>query len=135
MGYLPAISYLVESSEGYIASVRARYVQARRHSQGVEESGYVLLQYITLLRTVGFSRLSWRTHLGIWSIMSKILTVHIVNAVQFLAVLVAGVLMVPTVLQWTVGGGLAAVVSSALANGSIGALSSFEVAGKALVVA
>eukprot|EP00811_Abedinium_folium_P013587 NODE_2263_length_2254_cov_18.493653.p1 GENE.NODE_2263_length_2254_cov_18.493653~~NODE_2263_length_2254_cov_18.493653.p1 ORF type:complete len:646 (-),score=148.41 NODE_2263_length_2254_cov_18.493653:242-2179(-) len=130
--FLPAISYLVESNEGYIASLRARYVQARRHSQGVEESGYVLLQYITLLRATGFTRLSWRAHLGICSIMSKILTVHIVNTVQCMAVFVAGLLMAPTVIQWIVGGGL---TNAVLANGAMSSATSFEVAGKALMVA
>jgi len=52
--YLPAISYLVESSEGWWASNVARFQQARRHSQGVAEISYVLLQYFQLIAQVGF---------------------------------------------------------------------------------
>ncbi|CAE8636391.1 unnamed protein product, partial [Polarella glacialis] len=80
--YLPAQGYLVESSEGYFQSCWARFQQARRHSQGVAELGYVLLQYIKLLLSAGPFRLSLSAHYKICAIMWKMFTVHIVNSVQ-----------------------------------------------------
>ncbi|CAE8640085.1 unnamed protein product [Polarella glacialis] len=82
--YLPAQGYLVESSEGYFQSCWARFQQARRHSQGVAELGYVLLQYIKLLLSAGPFRLSLSAHYKICAIMWKMFTVHIVNSVQVL---------------------------------------------------
>eukprot|EP00441_Pelagodinium_beii_P000770 CAMPEP_0197688468 /NCGR_PEP_ID=MMETSP1338-20131121/105489_1 /TAXON_ID=43686 ORGANISM="Pelagodinium beii, Strain RCC1491" /NCGR_SAMPLE_ID=MMETSP1338 /ASSEMBLY_ACC=CAM_ASM_000754 /LENGTH=479 /DNA_ID=CAMNT_0043270683 /DNA_START=27 /DNA_END=1463 /DNA_ORIENTATION=- len=43
--FLPCLGYLVESSEGYMASLHARFKQARRHMQGIVELGYVVLQW------------------------------------------------------------------------------------------
>merc|ERR1719231_1352996 len=65
--YLPAISYLVESSDGWLASVHARFQQARRHSQGIAELSYVLLQYVHLVREAGW-RLPVQTHAKILGI-------------------------------------------------------------------
>lgn len=88
--YLPAEGYLVESSAGYTASCWARFQQARRHSQGVAELGYVLLQYLRLVRACGFFRLSWSTHRQIWMIIVKMHTVHITNSAQAFSLILAG---------------------------------------------
>jgi len=93
--YLPAQGYLVESSEGYFQSCWARFQQARRHSQGVAELGYVLLQYIKLLLSAGPFRLSLSAHYKICAIMGKMFTVHIVNSVQAFALIVAGITTLP----------------------------------------
>merc|ERR1719387_2572398 len=93
--YLPAISYLVESSDGWLASVHARFQQARRHSQGIAELSYVLLQYYHLLQETGFWRLPLQTHAKILGIASKMGTVHIVNQVQAMALVFAMLLLIP----------------------------------------
>merc|ERR1719502_2605373 len=80
--FLPACSYLVESSEGYWASCVARFQQARRHSQGIAEVSYIFLQYFHLLAAVGLRRLPFLTHLKILGIAWRLSTVHIINTVQ-----------------------------------------------------
>lgn len=106
--YLPAISYLVESSDGWLASVHARFQQARRHSQGIAELSYVLLQYAHLLRETGIWALPARTHSKILGIAAKMGTVHIVNQVQALALVFASLMLVPGAVYWVWSGGLSA---------------------------
>ena len=79
--WLPAVSTLPEE-EGWFASNRARFQQARRHCMGVAELSYVLLQYVTLVMDAGFWRLPVRTHAGILSLAWKMHTVHIMNNAQ-----------------------------------------------------
>eukprot|EP00928_Gymnodinium_smaydae_P043672 TRINITY_DN29218_c0_g4_i1.p1 TRINITY_DN29218_c0_g4~~TRINITY_DN29218_c0_g4_i1.p1 ORF type:complete len:709 (-),score=128.10 TRINITY_DN29218_c0_g4_i1:129-2255(-) len=86
--FLPAVSYLVESST-YWSSLTARFQQARRHSQGVVELGYVLLQYLRLVHHTGSFNIPWRTHLSIFSIALKLFTIHIVATMQGLALVLA----------------------------------------------
>jgi len=114
--YLPAISYLVESSDGWLASVHARFQQARRHSQGIAELSYVLLQYVHLLRETGW-KLPLRTHASILGIAAKMGTVHIVNQVQALALVIASVMLIPGAVSWVCNGGLAALLSVASSVG------------------
>jgi len=104
--YLPAISYLVESSDGWMASVHARFQQARRHSQGIVELSYVLLQYASLVRETGICGLQARTHAKIIGIASKMGTVHIVNQVQALALVMATLMLIPGAVSWACNGGL-----------------------------
>lgn len=104
---LPAVSYLVESSDGYWASCWARFQQARRHSQGVVELGYALLQYVRLMRSVGIRMLPWRTHVAIWSILLKIQTLHITSTAQCFALTMATLsTFVPETVRWIMAGGL-----------------------------
>mmetsp|Transcript_23459 Transcript_23459/g.54703 ORF Transcript_23459/g.54703 Transcript_23459/m.54703 type:complete len:759 (+) Transcript_23459:62-2338(+) len=91
--YLPAEGYLVESSNGYFESCYARFVQARRHAQGMAELGYALLQYLRLLRSVGGRAFSLVCHFKIWGIFLKMITVHIVNTVQAFALVLAAVVI------------------------------------------
>jgi len=51
--FLPAIPFLVEPN-GWWASTVARFQEARRHSQGVAELGYVSFQYVRFM-AAGFS--------------------------------------------------------------------------------
>lgn len=105
--HLPAVSYLVQSSEGYCASLLARFQQARRHSQGVIELGYVFLQYARLVWNIGFMQLPMRTHTAIWSIALKIHTLHITSTAQCFALIMATIsTFVPSALRWLLGGGL-----------------------------
>jgi len=105
--YLPAVSYLVESSEGYWASCRARFDQARRHSQGVIELGYVLLQYARLSSSTGFWNLPFRTHVAICSIAVKIHTLHITSTAQcFSLIMAAATTLAPSVMAWVAAGGI-----------------------------
>merc|ERR1712176_1355443 len=105
--FLPAISYLVESSAGYLASVWARFQQARRHMQGVVELGYVLLQYTRLTNSTGFLSLPWRTHVSILSILIKMLVLHIISTAQCFTLIVATVTtIVPAVWNLLSTGGL-----------------------------
>jgi len=87
--FLPAVSFLVEA-DGYIASLRARFQQARRHMQGIVELGYVLLQWIRLSTSIGVAQIPKRTHLSIALIAIKMYIMHIVSSCQcFALVLVA----------------------------------------------
>jgi len=103
--FLPAVSYLVESSEGYFASVTARFHQARRHSQGIVELGYVLLQYARLAKTTTISGLPLRTHAAIMAIALKMHTLHITCTTQCFSLIMASVTtIIPTILAWVRSG-------------------------------
>jgi len=105
--YLPAVAFLVESSDGYFASLYARFLQARRHSQGVIELGYVLLQYARLVRSVGFTALPARTHAAIMSIAVKMHTLHITSTAQCFALIMAALTtFVPKIVGWIYAGGI-----------------------------
>jgi hypothetical protein len=104
--FLPAVSYLVESND-YWSSLKARFDQARRHSQGVVELGYVLLQYARLTRATGFFALPWRTHAAIMSIVVKIHTLHITSTAQCFSLIMAAVTtFAPGVIRWILAGGI-----------------------------
>lgn len=91
--YLPALGFMAESADGsYVNSLSARFAQARRHSQGIAELGYVLLCYVKLVAAVGFLKLPFAAHRGILNILWKMFTVHITNSVQAMS-LVCGVLI------------------------------------------
>lgn len=92
--FLPAVSYMVESSAGWVESCKARFQQARRHAQGIAELAYTLLQYVQLLRVVGFGGLSCKAHMGVFSIISKMTTVHLTNTFHAFAVMVTSHCMV-----------------------------------------
>jgi hypothetical protein len=79
--WLPVTSYLVEDpSGGYFASCYARFQQARRHSQGVAEFSYILLQWISVwYETHG--QMPLRSHAQIFCLAYKYCTVHIWNTV------------------------------------------------------
>jgi len=116
--FLPAVSYLVES-DGYFSSLYARFEQARRHSQGVVELGYVLLQYA---RLVGHSSLPWRTHMAISSIAVKIHTLHITSTAQCFSLIMAAVTtIIPTVLRWVTAGGITTLLGLLL-GGQFGSI-------------
>jgi len=110
--WLPAVCFLVESPDGYIASHWARFQQARRHSQGIVELGYVLLQYARLTRYTGFFELPFRTHGSILSIVFKMHTLHITSPGQGFAVVV-GLLtrILPLVAKWILVGGFLELLS------------------------
>jgi hypothetical protein len=111
--FLPSVSYLVESSDGYLASIWARFQQARRHMHGVVELGYVLLQYTRLTSTVGFMELPFRTHLAIMLIVTKMLILHIISTAQCLALQMAtGTAVAPAVLSWVTSGGIYSIFRS-----------------------
>jgi len=80
--FLPLKSFLVESARGsstlwdYWASVRARFVQARRHMQGITEFSYVLLQWVETVRHHGLLRVPFRVHSGTLRILWHMLCVH-----------------------------------------------------------
>lgn len=136
--YLPAISYLAESKEGWLASCNARFQQARRHSQGVGELGYVILQYVRFMSVAGFAQVPWKTHAGIFSIFMKMHTVHITNTVQAFSLIVATLMLIPHVLQWLYAGGLVAFLGDLAGRGLLGALGeqmSLDLATRALFFA
>mmetsp|Transcript_104905 Transcript_104905/g.186600 ORF Transcript_104905/g.186600 Transcript_104905/m.186600 type:complete len:650 (+) Transcript_104905:45-1994(+) len=80
--FLPCLGYLVESSDGYLESLYARFKQARRHMQGIVELGYVVLQWIRLSQSVGFFRIPWRSHRSIALICIKLHILHISSTAQ-----------------------------------------------------
>lgn len=103
--FVPAVSFLVESSDGYLASCVARFHQARRHMQGLVELGYVLLQYTRLVKTTGFSGLPHATHLNILKIATKLHILHTTSTAQALALILAGVTsMVPLIFRFISSG-------------------------------
>lgn len=108
--FLPTVSFLVESSEGYLASLYERFVQARRHAQGVIELGYVVLQYARLSRHVGYSKIPARTHAAILSIVVKMHTLHITSTAQCFGLIMATLTaVVPSALRWLWSGGINAL--------------------------
>jgi hypothetical protein len=112
--YLPAISYLVESDDGWAASCHARFQQARRHSQGVAEISYVFLQYVQLLR-VSLWRMPFKTHWNIIAIAWKMLTVHIINTVQAFSLLCSFAILASNVVSClVVGGGYGELLDQAI---------------------
>lgn len=121
--YLPTRSFLVESSDGWLASAYARFQQARRHSQGVAELGYVLLQYLRLICTAGFLQIPFCTHRQVVAIGLKMFVVHIFNSVQAFSLVVAILFVVPETLRWVLAGGaqelLTAVSSEGILNGTL----------------
>lgn len=120
--FLPAISYLVESDKGWAASAYARFQQARRHSQGVAELSYVMLQYIQLLLRVGVFKLPVRTHFKILSIARKMATVHIINMLQALGVMGTSVVLGIKAVGWVSAGGVSALLGTVVSQGPAAAV-------------
>lgn len=89
--FCPAVSYLVESTEGYIASLFARFQQARRHTQGLVELGYVFLQWFRLSSSVGFLKIPWRTHFSVAMIAAKMHTIHVIAVAQCFALILLSI--------------------------------------------
>lgn len=119
--YLPAEGYLVESSGGYWASVWARFQQARRHSQGVSELGYAVLQYWRILKYKrGRSSLSWATHREVLSIMLKMCNVHIINSVQAISILIALIMALVGISSKFLSDGMGACIASLMTEGIAG---------------
>lgn len=111
--FLPAVSYLVESSEGWWPSVTARFHQARRHMQGVVELGYALLQYVRLVSEAGVSELPVQTHAAVWSILLKMQTLHITSTCQCFALIIATATSVgPGIVRWVLAGGIWELMAS-----------------------
>jgi len=109
--WLPAVSYLAESSDGYVASLHERFVEAQRHSSGVAELGYVMLQYIQLVLAVGLLNLPRKTHMGILSIVGKMYTEHIASTAQACSLVIAVIATMPSIVAWLVKGGFAALLA------------------------
>eukprot|EP00445_Apocalathium_hangoei_P014618 CAMPEP_0203887292 /NCGR_PEP_ID=MMETSP0359-20131031/31017_1 /ASSEMBLY_ACC=CAM_ASM_000338 /TAXON_ID=268821 /ORGANISM="Scrippsiella Hangoei, Strain SHTV-5" /LENGTH=682 /DNA_ID=CAMNT_0050808281 /DNA_START=40 /DNA_END=2088 /DNA_ORIENTATION=- len=109
--FLPAVSFLVESSDGYLASCIARFHQARRHMQGIVELGYVLLQYTRLVKHTGFGGLPVMTHAQVCAIAFKMHTLHITTTAQCFALIMAALTkIIPAVVGFLLSGGLMALM-------------------------
>jgi len=121
--YLPAISFLVESEDGWFASLYARFQQARRHSQGVAELSYVLLQHMHLLMSENAGRLAWSTHARILSIVGKMAGIHIMPHIYALATFMAGAMLVSGAIQWFASHGVHEVCQALAERGIQGLLS------------
>ncbi|CAE7566755.1 unnamed protein product [Symbiodinium pilosum] len=94
--FLPAVSYLAESSDGYVASLKARFQQGRRHMQGLVELGYVCLQWARLSSSIGARNIPLRTHFSIALILVKMHTLQITCTCQcFALVMMALTKLVP----------------------------------------
>ncbi|CAE8638992.1 unnamed protein product [Polarella glacialis] len=104
--FLPATSFLVESSDGWWASCYERYQQAVRHSQGISELSYTILQYILLIRKFGVSNIYFRTHSRICSIIYKMVAVHMINQVQAVGTIMVSLSVAPSLIRWVLSGGL-----------------------------
>jgi hypothetical protein len=85
--WLPVTSYLAEDPSGqWYDTCYARFQQARRHSQGVAELSYLLLQYFSIW-SESEGKMPLRAHLQIWQLANKYATVHIWNTVSALITL------------------------------------------------
>jgi len=95
--FLPVKSYMVESEHGsntirdYIASLQARLVQARRHTQGAEEIPYVLLQWVETLRFWGVRNVPFGIHFGAFRLVWIMLCSHTFSYLQYFSVVLANV--------------------------------------------
>jgi hypothetical protein len=124
--FLPAVAYLVES-DNYLGSLYARFEQARRHSQGVVELGYVLLQYARLCKTAGAGCIPWRSHMAIISIAVKIHTLHITSTAQCFSLIMAFITtLIPNMYTWLVSGGFSALVGLVLTGNAEGVAGHFS---------
>jgi hypothetical protein len=99
--FLPAISYLVES-DGWFASIHARFVQARRHAQGLSELSYIFLQQAHLLMSDGSRHIAKATHAKTWNVAGKMASVHILANMHSLSLILTTVLLVLQTLRWLV---------------------------------
>jgi cellulose synthase/poly-beta-1,6-N-acetylglucosamine synthase-like glycosyltransferase len=79
--WLPVTSYLAEDSKGWLATCYARFQQARRHSQGVAELSYAILQYLTIWSE---HQMPWRCHYRILGLIHRYTSVHIWTSVHSL---------------------------------------------------
>merc|ERR1711953_331766 len=115
---------MVESTDGYFASLQARFEQAKRHSYGVVELGYVMLQYAQLIFAVGAFRLPLRTHTGILSIAWKMTTVHIINTVQAVSLIISVGVAVYGLIAWFVSEGFHGILHDGLEHAVAAAVAS-----------
>jgi len=99
--FLPAISYLVES-DGWLASIHARFVQARRHAQGLAELSYIFLQQAHLLMSGGSRHIASATHVKTWNIAGKMASVHILANMHSLSLILTTILLAVQTLRWLV---------------------------------
>merc|ERR1719310_711333 len=72
-----------------------------------------MLQYIQLLRATGITGLPLATHAGVWSILVKMIFVHILNSVHAFCMLVVPLLLACSVLRWFLSGGFSALMNDA----------------------
>merc|ERR1740121_290823 len=97
--YLPALSYLVESTDTW-SSLYARFQQARRHAQGVAELGYVVLQYVRLWTHMGLWGLPARVHFQIMRNLVKLYLSHIIAPMQAAVTLILILVFIIPNLHW-----------------------------------
>jgi len=121
--FLPAVTYLVESDDGWFASVYDRFVQARRHSQGLSELSYVFLQHMHLLMSPHASRIAMSAHVRILSLAGKMTSVHMIANMHSLAFLMATLSIVITTIRWVLSQDLTELFNAFAARGLEGVLS------------
>jgi len=80
--FLPVKSTPVISSEGYWASYRERWYQAKRHTQGVAELSYALLATWDCLCSLPFQSYSCSLFYSLAKILTRLLCMHILPIVQ-----------------------------------------------------
>lgn len=80
--FLPVKSTPVISSEGYWASYRERWYQAKRHTQGVAELSYALLATWDALCSLPFQTYSCSLFYSLAKILTRLLCMHILPIVQ-----------------------------------------------------
>jgi hypothetical protein len=87
--YLPVMSCMAESSNGWLDYCNSCFQQAHRHSQGVAELAYSLFQYCSLISTVGFTGLTAKSHYVVLCIIWKMSTVHLLSALRAFGMMLA----------------------------------------------
>jgi len=87
--FLPVMSCMVESDEGYFASIKARYVQARRHMQGINELSYACLRYLSAIREYGLYNIPLGFHRRFFGICTTMLCAHHIGLLFLYAAILA----------------------------------------------
>jgi len=126
--YLPATGYLVESDDGWFASLRAKYVQSRRHSQGLAELSYLILQQVHLLRSERAGNVSWAAHWDTLRIAAKMATLHFFAHFQAMGVVMPLAMFLPGIARWALSMGIQELLQACLTRSveTLFSLRSFE---------
>ncbi|CAD7955847.1 unnamed protein product [Amoebophrya sp. A25] len=81
--YTPVMAYLPEDDRGHLYTIYARFLQSRRHLQGIAENAYLLLQYFTITFT-SREPLPFLVHLQFIGVLMKYGTLAVLTTVHFL---------------------------------------------------
>ena len=85
-----ASSPLSDKDDRFLAHVKTRYDQARRHVHGIAEISYVVVQYVMLMGKVGVSGFPIGAHVQCWRLVMHYLVFSMVNDGELRAFFLSG---------------------------------------------